>query len=392
MIYKGEKMRTAVAKLACVTGLAVLAGCSTLSSLNPFSSDSNRKAPAALVEFVPSMAVRTAWTSAIGRADAFSFSPAYAGDGLYVAAADGSVARLDTDNGQQVWRINADMRLTAGVGTDGNTIAVVGEKGVVLAFDSTGKLRWKTQASSEVISTPAVGQGLVIVRSVDNRIAAYDAATGARRWIVQRTSPPLTLRNAAGIAIAGPLAYVALPGGRLLALALNNGASAWEAVVGEPRGATELERIADTSGTPVVSRREVCAVSYQGRVACFDALTGAPRWNKELSSDVGVAVDERFLFAADENGVVSAFARDSGASVWRNDKLANRRLSTPVSFERAVAVGDIQGYVHFLSREDGAFLARIATDGSPIIGVPLIIGSKIIFQTQAGAVVALATE
>ncbi len=379
-------------KFACMAGLIVVTGCSSLSSLNPFASKSNRNPPAPLVEFTTSMAVRTAWTGSVGDGDVFSFSPAYAGGALYAAAADGSIVRIDPESGQQVWRINAEMRLTAGVGTDGNVIAVVGENGVVLAFDNNGKLRWKAQASSEVLSTPAIGQGIVVVRSVDNRIAAYDATTGVRRWVVQRTSPPLTLRNAPGITIAGSLVYVALPGGRLLALTLNNGAPAWEAAVGEPRGATELERIADTSGTPVVSRREVCAASYQGRVACFDALNGTPIWAKEWSTDVGVALDERFLFAVDERGVVSGFARENGAGVWRNDKLANRRLSTPVSFERAVVVGDGQGYLHLLSREDGAFLARVATDGSAIVGIPVVIGSKVIFQTQAGAVVALAAE
>jgi outer membrane protein assembly factor BamB len=284
------------------------------------------------------------------------------------------------------------MPLTAGVGTDGKTVAVVGEKGMVLAFDGDGKLRWKAQTSSEVLSSPAVGQGLVLVRSLDNHIVAFDAESGVRRWFVQRTVPPLTLRTAPGIVISGQTAFVALPGGRLLALALSNGGPRWEAAVGDPRGATELERIADISGFPVLIGRDVCAVAYQGRVACFDAASGASRWAKELSSDVGITADERFIFAADEHAVVNAFVRDTGASVWRNNKLANRRLSTPVSFGRAVAVGDAQGFIHFLSREDGAFIARTSADGSPMIGMPLVVGSKLIFQTKAGTLIALATE
>jgi outer membrane protein assembly factor BamB len=388
---KGKKMRIA-AKLACAGVVAVLAGCSTLSSLNPFSKSAPRNPPAALVDFKPSMTVRTAWSNSIGNAGGFVFSPAYAGNSLFVAAADGSVARMEAGTGRNVWRINAGMPLTAGVGSDANTVAVAGEKGMVLAFDADGKLRWKAQASSEILSAPAVGQGLVIVRSVDNRIAAFDADSGARRWVVQRTAPALTLRTAPGIAIAGPVAFVALPGGRLLALTLNNGAQIWEAAVADPRGATELERIADTSGTPMIVGREICAVAYQGRIACFDAVSGAPRWAKEFSSDVGLGADERFVFAADEHGVVNAFARDSGASVWRNNKLAYRRLATPVSFGRAVAVGDREGYIHFLSREDGAFLARNSIDGSPIVATPVVVGNNVIFQTQSGAVVALATE
>jgi outer membrane protein assembly factor BamB len=380
-------------KSVCAAAVVVLAGCSTLSSLNPFSAKSApRNPPAALVDFKPSMTVRTAWSTPIGNAGTFTFSPALADNSLFVAAADGSIARLDAVSGRTAWRINAGLPLTAGVGSDANTVAVAAEKGVLLAFDANGKLRWKAQASSEILSAPAVGQGVVIVRSVDNRIAAFDAESGVRRWVVQRTSPALTLRTAPGITIAGPLAFVALPGGRLLAVTVSNGAPVWEVAVGDPRGATELERIADTSGVPVIVGREICAVAFQGRVACFDTMSGAPRWAKDFSSDVGLAADERFVFAADEHAVVNAFARESGASVWRNNKLANRRLSTPVSFGRAVAVGDREGYIHFLSREDGAFLARVSTDGSPVASIPVVAGANVIFQTQSGAVVALATE
>lgn len=383
-------MRTAV-KLTCVGVIAVLAGCS---SLNPFARKSDtHNPPAALVDFKPEMTVRTVWSASIGSAGGFVFSPAIADGSLYAAAADGTLVRIDASNGRPIWRINAGMRLTAGVGTDGATIAVAGEKGMLLAFDADGKQRWKVQASSEILSAPAVGQGLVVVRSVDNRIAAYDADSGTRRWITQRTVPPLTLRTAPGIVISGPAAFIAMPGGRLLALALGNGGPRWEVAVGDPRGTTELERVADVSGAPVLTGRDVCAVAYQGRIGCFDVATGTAHWAKEFSSDVGLGVDERFVYAVDDRGSVTAFMRDSGASLWRNSKLANRHLSTPAVFGRAVAVGDAQGYIHFLSREDGAFLARVNPDGSAITAAtPLVDGKSLIFQTQAGTVVALAAD
>lgn len=379
-----------VAKLMYVGVLIALTGCS---SLNPFASKAvQRNAPAALVDFKPVLPVATTWSTSIGNAGNYTFSPAFAAGNVFVAAANGDIASLDAATGRAKWRMNAGVPLTAGVGTDGGTVIVAGEKGAVLAFDAEGKLRWKMQASSEILSAPAVGQGLVIVRSIDNRILALDIDTGARRWVAQRTAPALSLRSAPGIMIADGAAYIALPGGRLLALSLANGGARWEVVVGDPRGATELERIVDLSGVPVVVGRDVCAVAYQGRVACFDLASGSPRWAKELSSDVGLGIDERFVFAADVRGAVTAYTRDAGLNVWRNDQLANRRLSTPVSYGQAVVVGDGQGYVHFLSRESGAFIGRVSTDGSAIVSAPLIAGANLIFQTQSGAVVALATE
>jgi outer membrane protein assembly factor BamB len=262
----------------------------------------------------------------------------------------------------------------------------------VLAYDSNGKLLWKAQVTSEVLSSPAVGEGAVVVRSIDNRVTALDGVNGSRRWFLQRQAPALTMRSSPGVVIFEKTAYVAMPGGKLLALAMNNGAPRWEGVVGDPKGATELERLVDVSGMPMISNGDVCAVAYHGRVTCFIMASGQVRWSQELSSDVGIGMDERFVFAADENGAVNAYARPAGQSAWRSDKLAYRRLSAPVSFGRAVAVGDYQGHIHFLSREDGSMLARVDTDGSMIRGTPIVAGKVVLFQTQAGQLVALSAE
>jgi outer membrane protein assembly factor BamB len=379
-------------KLVGVSVLALMAGCSTLSSINPFASKSKGNQPAALAALKGTMAVRTAWKLDIGKSNDYTLSPALAGQTVLVAGGDGAIARVDAASGRALWRIKAAMPLSAGVGTDGTMLAVGGVKGSVLTFDMDGKPMWTAQASSEVLSAPAVGQGMVVVRTVDNRIVGFDARTGAKKWTVQRVAPPLTLRNAPGMVIAGNDVIIAQPGGKLLSLVLATGAPRWEIAVGESRGATELERVTDIGGAPVVVEGDVCAVAYQGRVGCFDLATGTPRWTKELSSDVGIAADQRSVFVSDDKGAVMAFNRDGGTSAWKNDKLSYRRLSTPVSHGRAVAVGDYQGIIHFLSREDGAFLARAATDGSAVIATPLVAGSNLIFQTQSGTVTAIAVE
>lgn len=383
-------------RLGATALLIGAAGCSSLpslSSLNPFSTKVvARNPPLPLTTFATSLAVRTVWTTPVGAAGIYTFSPAVSGDSIYTAAKDGMLTRIDAGTGKVIWRTATGGVLTAGVGSDGNTVAVAGEKGAVMAYDSSGKLRWTAQASSEVLSAPAVGSGLVIVRSQDNRIVGFDALTGARKWVAQRTAPALTLRAAPGILIAEPNAYVALPGGKLLTIVLASGAPRWEASVGDARGTTELERIIDTSGMPVMIGRDVCVVSFQGRAMCFDAASGTVAWGKDVSSNVGLAADERFVYAADVAGGVSALARESGASVWKNIRLGYRGLSAPLSIGRAVAVGDYQGYMHFLDREDGALIARIATDGSAIMAAPVLSGRNVIVQTKAGALAALSAD
>jgi outer membrane protein assembly factor BamB len=394
-------------KLLGLSLIAVLAGCSTLSSINPFATKPDPKTlPAPLVDIKSPIATRTAWTYAVGKSSfdinwkfwnskenggVYQFSPAYVDGALFVAGS-GGLSRLDPASGKELWRVKPDVILTAGVGTDGKVVVVGGLKGEVLAYDTDGKELWRAQSSSEVLASPVVGQDVVVVLSGDNRIVGYDAKTGTKKWSLQRTVPPLTLRNPPGMVVSGPNVYVAQPGGKLLALTLVAGLPRWEMVVGEPRGTTELERVTDIAGTPAVIDKDICTATYQGKIGCYDLTTGAPRWTKAQSSDVGVAVDQRFVFASDEKGALVAYNRDGGQNAWKNDKLWLRQLSTPVSYGRMVAVGDFQGYIHFLSREDGAFIGRISTDGSPINSVPVVAGSNLIFQTESGTVTAIAVE
>ncbi len=373
-------------------GAGLIAMTTACSSLNPFASKPKGNEPVPLVELKGTMAVRTAWTAPVGKSDQYEFSPALVGNTVLAASYDGTLVRLEAATGRQVWRTSAGSPLTAGVASDGNMIVVGGDKGKVLVFDMDGKALWNAQMSSEVLSTPVVGGGYVVARSIDNRIVGFDAKTGEKKWTVQRVQPPLTLRNAPGMFIYDGNVIIAQPGGKLLSLVLATGAPRWEVAVGESRGATELERVTDIGGRPVLFDKDVCAAAYQGRVGCFDIAAGTLRWGKEISSEVGVAVDQRFVFAVDNKGAIFAYNRDGGTSAWKNEKLGYRNLSTPVSYGRAVAVGDYQGIIHFLSREDGTFLARLNTDGSPIKGVPLVAGSNLIFQTQNGALTAIAVE
>jgi len=376
-------------RIAIVALAALLAACS---SLNPFASKP-KNSPAPLTNFKPSMAVRVVWSVNVGKAGNQVFRPAYSEDRLFAANESGELLSIDPSSGKIVWKINTGTRLASGVAAEGGTVVVAGAEGVVQAFDAaSGQRRWKFDASTEVLSAPAIGNGTVVIRSLDNRIVALDAGTGNRRWYLQRNTPALSLHAAPGIVVSDGLAFVGLPAGRLIALSFLSGAPRWEVAVAEPRGATELERVSDVSGTPVVMGRDICATSYQGRIACVDAGNGTLRWARELSAAVGPGIDQRYVFAADDKGNLQAYARETGSNLWRNTSLAWRGLSAPVSFGRAVVVGDREGYLHFLSREEGAMLARLSTDGSAVSATPLVAGANLIVQTQGGKLMAVASD
>jgi outer membrane protein assembly factor BamB len=374
-----------VARFALVFAAAMVAGCSS------FSRGPSGPQPAELVPLMNATEVRAAWSANAGDADRFTFAPALAAGSVYAAARDGTVTRLDIASGRELWRASADTRLSGGVGTDGRTVVVANEEGEVIALDAeNGKIRWKARVSSEVLAAPALGEGLVLVRSIDNRVFAFGEEDGKRHWVYQRPAASLILRAPAGLTVGGDTAYAGFSGGKLAAIALANGGLRWEATVALPKGATELERVTDIVGDPALQGREVCAVAYQGKVACFEAASGRQLWSRDVSSFTGVSTDARYAFVADDRGAVQALDRSNGRSVWKQDKLAHRQLSLPVPVGDLVAVGDFEGYVHFLSRETGAFVARYATGGSAVRAAPVRLPFGLLVQTQDGALHAIA--
>jgi len=362
-----------------IASVALLAACSGPSG----------PPPAELQRLENPREVRLLWSANVGAGERFTFIPALVADAVYTAARDGTVTRLDAVKGTEAWRVEVELRLSGGAGADTRTVAVASEEGVVVALDAdNGKERWRARVSSEVLAPPAVAGGMVLVRSIDNRVFAFGADDGKRRWVYQRAPTALLVRAPAGMAIISGLAIGGFPGGKLVALSMSNGAVRWEATVAAPKGTTELERVSDVIGEPALQGREVCAAAYRGRVACFDAASGRPLWGRDLSPLSAVTLDARYAFVADEKGAVHALDRTNGQSVWKQDKLAYRGLSAPQADGEAIAVGDFEGYVHFLARDSGAFLARRETDGGAVRATPLALREGLLVQTAGGGVYA----
>lgn len=379
------------ARLAAVVLPLLLAGCSTLESLNPFASKPSGPQMAELQPIKPSAEARVVWREGVGKGEDYVFAPAVVGSSVYAAGRDGSLVRID--DGRQVWKIKAELPLSGGVGADGNMVVVGTAKGDLLAYAAAdGKLLWKSRASSEILAAPVLGDGIVVVRSGDNRLAAFDVSDGKRKWIYQRPTPALSLRVTASPVVSDKYVFAGFPGGKLVAVSTGNGAALWEGTVAQPKGTTELDRVADITSAPVIDGRDICAVAFQGRVACFDLGTGNLAWARDMSSAAGLALDGRYVYVSDDKGAVHALDRASGASIWKQDKLALRRLTAPLALRSLLAVADVQGVVHFLNREDGSFAARVTTDGSPVVAALRPLGSGLVLQTRNGGIYAIEAQ
>ncbi|WMY09485.1 outer membrane protein assembly factor BamB [Paraburkholderia phenoliruptrix] len=363
--------------VVCAMTVLALAACS--------STKDERRVPTPLTEFKPVLDVQQAWKTSVGKAGRYLFSPVAVGDAVYAAGANGSVAKIDAQTGKDIWRVKLHDDISAGVGSDGTLTAVGGLKGDVYVLGADGKQLWAAKAPGEIISPPLVGNGLVVVRTVDGQIVAFNAQTGEQKWNYRNRAVPLNLRVSSGMTFAGDAAVLAgFPGGAFSAINLQTGEAYWQTPVSYPKGVTEVERINDVTGPPTLVGSETCAVTFQGQIGCFDANSGRALWEKAFSSASGLAQDDRAVVAADDWSVVSAFDVSNGAPLWKNDKLKNRELGVPFILGHAAVLGDYQGYVHFLSRDDGTLVARMKTDGSAITAAPVLAGETLVVQTRDG--------
>jgi outer membrane protein assembly factor BamB len=348
--------------------------------------------PVKLVDFKPSAKLAVAWKVSIGDAGRYIFTPATFGDSAFAASNRGELLRINTASGKTLWRVDTRAPLSGGVGVGENMVLVGTSKGAVLAYDLEGKPLWQSKVSSEVLSAPQAAGEFVIVRSGDSRIFGLDARDGSRRWEYQTTPPPLTLRANPGVIIVDGFVVAGMPAGKLVVLNIANGGLVWETVVAAPKGDNELERITDIAGPPLVETGRVCAATFQGRAACYETQKGGQLWARPASSVGSLAADDLSVYLSEDTGSVVALDRNTGASVWKQDKLAYRNLSAPLATKDYVVVGDFEGQVHFLKFEDGSFAARIATDGSGIAAAPKLIGDKVLVQTRKGGIYAISVK
>jgi outer membrane protein assembly factor BamB len=324
------------------------------------------------------------WKVALGVKGGANFAPAVLTDVIYASAPDGTIVSVNAATGRQNWRIKTDNPLKSGIGASLAAVAVGTEKGEVLAFDTSGKALWRAKVSSEVAGPPKAAEGKILVWSIDGRIFAFGETDGSQKWFYQRLNPPLTVRGFVGGTLTRGALFTGTAGGKLLALDVNSGTLGWEANVATPKGATELERIADVTSLPVVDARQVCAVAFQGRVACFELQRGTLLWSRDFSSFAGLEMDEEYLYLTDDKGAVHALDKATGASVWKQDKLAARFPSGPARVGDYVGVVDGEGYLHLLDRRTGALIGRVATDGTAAVSQPVNAGEALIWQTAGG--------
>jgi outer membrane protein assembly factor BamB len=349
----------------------------------------SRPAPARLEPLNPVIPGRRVWNQRLSGVG-FPLTVAARQGLLFAAGDDGTVLQLRASDGQELWRVGAGGPLSAGVGTDGRHVAVVRRDNVLVVFDR-GQPAWQAELSGSVLTSPLVAGERVFVLGVDRSVRAFDALDGKPIWTLNRPGDPLALSQA-GVLSAHGNTLLAGQGPRLAAVDPLRGAVLWEVPLSSPRGTNEVERLADLVGPAVRLGPVLCMRSFQTSVGCVDVTRASLRWARNVTGGQAIAADAELLVAGDASDRLSAWQQGSGQLLWSSDKFVFRSLSGLLLSGGTLVFGDFEGLVHFLDPRSGSPQLRLATDGSPVVGVPVAVDDTVVVATRAGGLHAFRPE
>jgi outer membrane protein assembly factor BamB len=357
--------------LLCAVLLPALGGCASW-----FDGESAYK-PTPLKALQTSVGPKLLWQTSVPDGDRGLFTPFVDQGSLWVAGSNGKVQQLDVQNGKTLHTLEVKQVLVSGVAVADGLVFVGNDRGELLAFSAAdGKLVWKQPLTSLLAESPQLAGNVLIVRAGDGRVSGFDQKTGRQVWTQWQAQPPLTLRaTTPQIKVEGSdVLLVGEAGGKVTAYAAERGEQLWQSVVANARGASELERVTDVVSQPMFDGRRVCAVAYQGRVACFDSRGGQQLWARDLGSSRGLVSDGKAVFVTAEDGAIWAFDADSGRNLWKQDDFRYRNVTAPVKLGDSLLVIDGEGYAHLLSSLDGRIVGRSSLKVNGTLARPLVIG------------------
>ena len=330
--------------------------------------------------------VRTVWTANVGRVD-FPLVVSARDDRIALANGQGVVAVLDASTGKDIWRIKLDQAISAGVGSDGQQLAVVTRNNELVVLQD-GKVQWRKSLPAQSFTAPLVAGARVFVLTADRSVIAFDGATGRQLWLQQRPGEPLVLKQA-GVLLAFKNTLLVGLSGRLAGLDPNTGVIRWESAIATPRGTNDIERLVDLVAPFDRVGDVVCVRAFQSAIGCVNAERSLGMWTRPSNGEMGVSGNETLVVAPLSNGVVQAWSRVNGERLWDTERLKYRSLSAPLVTPRGVLVADNGGWLYLLSLADGALLNRIKLDAEELATAPVMAGSRYVVVSREGRVTGL---
>ncbi len=372
-------------------GVLLLSGCNTIEK----QPELIKKGPLPTLsdnKMIPTVLWTNTQSAGMGKADA-NLRLAVTMSDIVVADTKGKINVLNRENGKLKWSVSTKADITAGPSVSEGRVVIGTNDGKVMAYQlSDGLFLWQSNLTSAVMAAPLIAASTVFVHGSDSSVVALKLQNGKQLWRYSVQTPPLMLRHNSSPVIANNHVIVGFSNGKLVSLHRLDGMSAWERELAISQGRSDIQRMVDISADPVIKNNQLYAVSYQGQIAAMELETGNTVWERALSSYSGIAVSPKAVFVSDPNGVMWALNRKTGDVLWKKTELTGRRLTAPVIVQGFVVVGDNDGYLHWMSENDGVFVGQNLVDGKGIEAPPVVKDHIVYVLGRSGKVAALTSR
>ena len=337
-------------------------------------------------------------------------TPIIVGSTVYAGSREGLVAAYELSSGKRKWLFDLrkaegssfwsnisdvwsgdNARISGGLSFGYDKLYFGTENGDVVALSADGALVWRVEVSGEVLAKPAVGDGLVVVTTGAGTLIALHPDNGEQRWQFKNDQPALTLRGVSEPVIETGGVIYGSGSGHLGVLIAERGYQAWEEQIAVPKGSTDLSRLVDVDAKPVVRAGVVYSIAYNGELVALELRSGRQLWKRDYATFRNMTMAGDTLYLVDSTGRIYAVDSRSGTEVWAQAGLFKHFLTAPVVYKNYLVVGDNEGNLHWLNRDNGDFVARQELDGSGYYTEGVTDGDYLLVQSRDGELVLLQT-
>lgn len=315
------------------------------------------------------------------------FAPVVVNESIYAVINSGVVTEMSLATGRVVSQWQLGESVSIGLASDGDHLYWGSENGALVSMDLQGTEKWRANLTSRALSLPLVSAGVVYVQTQDGFLVALDRKTGQQIWVYDDAVPRLTLHGDASPIFANGQLMTSFASGRVVSFDPNSGDQMWSQNVGKISGRSDLERLNDADGSPViVNGTLLLASSYQGETVLIDTQTGRLLMRYDFGGRHAVVPFADALVVIENDDAIVGVSPQSGEQLWRIEDLKYRRLTDAVSWQGYVAFGDSFGWLHLLDPTTGALVARFPSDHLGLSGKPVVVGQTLLMQGDSGRI------
>ena len=350
------------------------------------------------------------WAASIGEGSTDEVplvaQPIVAGGYIFTLDGESRLSALSVEDGSKLWRASIadpheDERIIGGgiAFADGVLYATNGsnEAMAIRANDDSADILWRVRLPVPARAAPTIIDGRVYIITMDNRLLALNASTGATIWEYVGLDETSGLIGAASPAATFDIVLPAFSSGEITALRVENGSVGWSDNLGNVRRVGGLTSLSDIRALPVVDKGLVFAISFSGRMVAIDERTGNRVWQREIGGSQTPWIAGDYVFVISSDSEVVALGREDGVIRWveqlqkyedPEDKDGKLSWAGPVMAGGRLVVAGSNGDVITADPSTGKIISRRNLDDSFLIA-PLVAGKTLYLLGDEGMLYAV---